>query len=251
LFLCYRLSPWLGMLAEALLIWQLLAMKDLERESMAVAERLVADDLSGARQAVSMIVGRDTNALDAAGVTRAAVETVAENASDGVIAPLFYTMLGGGALGCLYKAVNTMDSMVGYRNERYLHFGRMAARVDDVLNFLPARLAAGLMLLVCRPLGFDAKQALRIYRRDRRKHDSPNAAHTEAVCAGALGIQLAGDTVYFGAVHEKPFIGDALRPVEPEDIARANRLMRGASLAMLLLVFLWRAVAGYVLSLLC
>ena len=238
----YRLSPCAGVGAESLLCWQLIAAKDLKKESMAVYERLKANDLMGARKAVSMIVGRDTQALDETGVTKAAVETVAENTSDGVIAPLFYIMLGGGVLGCMYKAVNTMDSMVGYKNDKYLHFGRTAAKLDDVLNFIPARLAAELMIFACRFTGFNTKNARRIYLRDRFNHASPNSAHTEAVCAGALEIRLAGDAWYFGILHKKPFIGDDIRPVEAEDIRRANRLMTAASVLMLALTLLVRAM---------
>lgn len=242
LFFVYELSLWFGMLLEGLLLWQLLAARDLQVESMAVFSELKKDDLSGARCAVGRIVGRDTERLDVAGVTRAAVETVAENCSDGVIAPLFYIALGGAPLGCVYKAVNTMDSMLGYKNEKYLHFGRWAARMDDALNYLPARLAAGLMILVCGPLGYDRRGAWRIYRRDRRNHASPNSAHTEAVCAGALGIRLGGDAYYFGQLHRKPSIGDDTRQVEAEDIPRANRLMLAASVLMLFLSLVVRGL---------
>ena len=172
-----------------------------------------------------MIVGRDTDNLDAEGVTKAAVETVAENTSDGVVAPMLYCAVGGPVLGLMYKAVNTMDSMIGYKNDKYLYFGRAAAKLDDAANFLPARISAVFMLFSAFIGGFDLKNALRIYKRDRLKHSSPNSAHTEAVCAGALGVRLAGDAVYFGKTVKKPFIGEALRKIEPEDIRRANRLM--------------------------
>ncbi|MDR1620579.1 MAG: adenosylcobinamide-phosphate synthase CbiB [Clostridiales bacterium] len=236
LALGYAASLYLGFALEALLCFQLLAAKSLRVESMRVYERLRADDLAGARKAVSMIVGRDTAALDKSGVTRAAVETVAENTSDGVVAPLFYMLLGGGVLGCLYKAANTMDSMVGYKSDTYLYFGRAAARLDDALNYIPARLAARLMLLASALCGMDFQNARLIYRRDKRNHSSPNAAHTEAVCAGALGLRLAGDAFYFGRLVKKPAIGDPVRPIEAEDIRRANRLMNGAAWLMLALV---------------
>ena len=160
-------------------------------------------------------------------MTKAAVETVAENTSDGCIAPILYTALGGPILGFFYKAVNTMDSMVGYKNERYLYFGRAAAKLDDAVNFIPSRISAYLMILAAFLGGrdFDGKRAYRIYKRDHRNHASPNSAQTEAVCAGALGVQLAGDASYFGRVVRKPFIGDALRKVECEDIIRVNRLL--------------------------
>ena len=182
-----------------------------------------------------MIVGRDTERLSEEGIAKAAVETVAENASDGVLAPLFYMALGGPVLGFFYKAVNTMDSMVGYKNERYLYFGRAAARFDDICNFIPARLSAGLMILAGTLLGLDGKDALRIYRRDRKNHASPNSAQTESVCAGALGVELAGDAWYFGVLNKKKTIGDAKRPVVPVDIRLANRLMYGTAVLGLIL----------------
>jgi adenosylcobinamide-phosphate synthase len=232
---CYRLWPWCGFLLESLLCWQLLAARSLKEESMKVYDALLAKDLPGARFAVSMIVGRDTAALDEAGVTRAAVETVAENTADGSVAPLFYIMLGGAGLGCLYKAINTMDSMLGYKNRRYLYFGRVAAKLDDLANLLPARLAALLIIAGAFLLGLDGKRAWSIFWRDRKNHASPNSAHTEAACAGALGVELAGDAFYFGQLYEKPLIGDALRPIEPQDIPRANRLLYSAACLMLVL----------------
>lgn len=231
----YRLHLWAGIAAEAVMTYQILAVKGLKTESMKVYRQLERQDLEGARAAVSRIVGRDTGQLDEAGVAKAAIETVAENTSDGVIAPMLYTALGGPVLGFLYKAVNTMDSMVGYRNEKYLYFGRAAARLDDLANFLPSRISALLMILAsflgekCFAGELSEKLSWRrawaIYKRDRKKHASPNAAQTESVCAGALGIRLAGDAVYFGKTVKKPYIGDALRKVEAEDIRRANRLL--------------------------
>lgn len=225
LWACGRVSPWLALAAETLLCYQLLAARSLREESMKVYRALKTGDLEAGRGAVAMIVGRDTACLDESGVVRAAVETVAENASDGVIAPLLFLVLGGAPLGMLYKAANTMDSMVGYKNDRYLYFGRTAARLDDALNFFPARIAGVLMCLGAAVCGYDARGAWRVLRRDRRKHKSPNSAHTEAACAGALGVTLAGPAQYFGKRVEKPFIGDPLRDVEPLDILRANRLM--------------------------
>ena len=176
------------------------------------------------------------------GVTKAAVETVAENASDGVIAPLFYLAIGGPLLGWLYKAVNTMDSMVGYKNDRYLHFGRAAAKLDDLVNLIPSRLAALLLIVSAYLLRYDGKNAYRIWRRDRRNHKSPNSAQTESACAGALGLRLAGDAWYFGKLVPKPYIGDEIHPIEPQDIRRVNRLMYGAAGIMGLLALGMRAV---------
>ena len=223
----YRVHPLLGVVVESIMTYQILATKCLKTESMKVYDALQKQDLEAARKAVSMIVGRDTQSLDETGIAKAAIETVAENTSDGVIAPMLYTAIGGPVLGFLYKAVNTMDSMVGYKSERYLYFGRTAARLDDAVNYMPARISAVLMVAACLLSGSDynAKKAWRIYRRDRYQHASPNSAQTEAVCAGALGIRLAGSASYFGKLVEKPYIGDAERAVETEDIKRANHLL--------------------------
>lgn len=235
LWLCRHIHPLLAFVVEALLCYQLLAARSLRDESVKVYRALRDGTLEEARKAVSMIVGRDTERLDEAGVAKAAVETVAENASDGVIAPLLFLAIGGAPLGVLYKSINTMDSMVGYKNDRYLYFGRAAARLDDLANLIPARLAGVLMCLAARPASFDGKNAWKIFLRDRKQHKSPNSAHTEAAAAGALDIQLAGSNYYFGKLVEKPTIGDPLRPVEPADILRCNRLMYAtAFLAMVL-----------------
>ncbi len=227
LFMAYWLHPVLGVAVESLMTYQILAVKCLKVESMKVYHCLSKGSLEKARAAVSMIVGRDTEMLDEEGVAKAAVETVAENTSDGVIAPMLYLAAGGPILGFFYKAVNTMDSMVGYKNEKYLYFGRAAAKLDDFVNFLPARISALLMIAASYLSGsdFSGKGAWSIYKRDRRKHASPNSAQTESVCAGALSIRLAGDASYFGKTVKKPYIGDALRKVEYEDIKRANRLL--------------------------
>ena len=212
----------------------ILAARSLKTESMKVYRRLKEKNLNGARYAVSMIVGRDTERLTAEGVTRAAVETVAENASDGVIAPLLFLLFFGPVGGFFYKAVNTMDSMVGYKNEKYLYFGRAAAKLDDLVNYIPARLTGlAFTAAACLIPGMSGKNAFKIWRRDRRNHKSPNSAQSESACAGALGVQLAGDAWYFGELYHKPAIGDALRPIEPEDIPRANRLMYVASVLTL------------------
>lgn len=234
-----------GLAVESFMCYQILAVRSLRTESDKVFQALDQGNLADARKAVSMIVGRDTRNLTKEGVAKAAVETVAENTSDGVTAPMFYMVLGGAALGFAYKAVNTMDSMVGYKNDRYRYFGTAAARLDDVVNYLPARLSAGCMLLGSVLTGMDAKNACRIYLRDRRKHKSPNAAQTESVMAGALGVELAGDAWYFGILHQKPAIGDPLREIEPEDIRRAHRLLYASAVISLILLlgvkglFLW------------
>jgi adenosylcobinamide-phosphate synthase len=225
LVLAQLVSPYLRVAVESILVWQCVSLRSLRTASLTVYTPLKENDLPAARLAVAEIVGRDTANLDARGVTRAAVETVAENAGDGVIAPLLFMAIGGAPLGLLYKALNTMDSMVGYKNDRYLYFGRAAAKTDDAANFIPARLAGVFMVLASFLSGFDGKSAWRIFRRDRLNHKSPNSAHTEAACAGALHIMLGGDNYYFGQLVHKPTIGDDGRPIEIEDIPRANRLL--------------------------
>ena len=224
-----RLHPLLGLAVQMFWCGQALAARGLVQESTNVYKELKKPDLPGARKAVSRIVGRDTAELTAEGVTKAAVETVAENASDGVIAPLLYMLIGGAPLALTYKAINTMDSMLGYKNEKYLYFGRVPAKLDDVANYLPSRLAALLWVAAAAFTHNDAKGAWKIWRRDRRNHASPNSAQTESACAGALGVQLAGPAYYFGQYYPKRTIGDALRPIEPEDILRANQMMYVAS----------------------
>ena len=224
-----RLHPLLGLAVQMFWCGQALAARGLVQESTNVYIELKKPDLSGARKAVSRIVGRDTAELTAEGVTKAAVETVAENASDGVIAPLLYMLIGGAPLALTYKAINTMDSMLGYKNEKYLYFGRVPAKLDDVANYIPSRLAGLLWVAAAAFTHNDAKGAWKIWRRDRRRHASPNSAQTESACAGALGVQLAGPAYYFGQYYPKLTIGDALRPIEPEDILRANRMMYVAS----------------------
>ena len=230
----YAIAPVAGCILESIMTYQIRATKCRKVESMKVYERLRADDLAGARNAVAMIVGRDTQNLDAAGVAKAAVETVAENTSDGVIAPMICLAIGGPVLGFLYKAVNTMDSMLGYVEPPYKNIGLVPAKADDVLNFIPARLSALFLLAAGAILGLDGKNGWRIFRRDRYRHASPNSAQTEAVCAGLLGLRLAGDAGYHGVLHKKPYIGDERRAIEPDDIPRACRLMTAAAILALL-----------------
>ena len=234
-------SPWLRILLQSVFCWQVLAAKGLKQESMKVYTALKTGTIEDARYAVSMIVGRDTQELDAAAVTRAAVETVAENCSDGVIAPMLYFALGGGPLAFAYKAVNTMDSMLGYVEMPYKNVGLIPAKLDDLFNYIPARLSGVLMLLAGGLLGLNFKNGLKIFKRDRYNHASPNSAQTESVCAGLLGLRLAGDAWYHGVLHKKKYIGDALRPIEAEDIPRSNRLMYATAVLTLVicLAVLW------------
>lgn len=234
LYFYYRLNIIFGILIEGIFCYYLIAPKCLRNESMKVYSEIKIKDTEKARKAVSMIVGRDTQCLDESGIIKAAVETVAENTSDGVTAPIMYMSLGGAVFGFIYKAVNTMDSMIGYKNDKYINLGRFAAKLDDAFNFIPSRLTAAVMILSAYILGMNGKNAFRIWKRDRRKHASPNSAQTEAVCAGALEIRLAGDAYYFGKLHKKEYIGDDIRPIENEDIRRANRLMYCTSIIVLI-----------------
>ncbi len=237
LLLNKRTGPGGVFVFNAVACGHLLAARSLKTESMLVYDRLKNGTLNEAREAVSRIVGRDTKVLDEDGITRAAVETVAENTSDGVLAPMFYMAVGGAPFLFLYKAINTMDSMLGYKNEKYLYFGKAAARLDDVVNFIPSRISGILMILAAFVLGgdYDGRNAFRIFLRDRKKHASPNSAQTESAMAGAMKIRLAGDAYYFGELYKKPTIGDPIREISPEDIPRANRLMYVTSAAGLVL----------------
>jgi adenosylcobinamide-phosphate synthase len=229
-----------GMLAAVWLSWTCLAARSLHRESRKVADALAAGDLDGARKWLSYIVGRDTAELTEPEIWRATVETVAENTSDGVIAPLFFLIIGGPVAAIAYKAVNTLDSMVGYKNERYLYFGWASARFDDIVNFIPARLTGWLIVLAAPLLGLSGRGAMSIMRRDGRNHSSPNAGIPEAAVAGALGVQLGGTNVYFGQVVEKPTIGDPGQPLCRESYRGVVRLMYGAEV---LLVGVWVIVS--------
>ncbi len=245
LHIAYGINRYLGILTEAVVCFYMLALKSLKKESMAVCHALEKGDRDEARRLVSKIVGRDTDRLDEKGIARAAVETVAENTSDGVIAPLFYMLIFGGVGGVAYKAVNTLDSMLGYKDEKYFYIGKIPARLDDLVNFIPARLSAFFMLIGAFILGYDVKNAVRIFIRDRYKHKSPNSAQTESVCAGALGLRLAGDAYYFGRLYKKPAIGDDINEICPEDIERADRLLYAAAFMTIItgviirLVILW------------
>ncbi|NLT10224.1 MAG: cobalamin biosynthesis protein CobD [Ruminococcus sp.] len=235
LVFCYHVSIILGIAVESILCCYMLAARCLSKESMKVCKAAGSGDIEAARKAVSMIVGRDTAVLDNDGIIRAAVETVAENTSDGVTAPLFYMGIAGAVGGFFYKSVNTMDSMIGYKNEKYADIGWFAAKLDDALNYIPSRLTAPLIVISAPIIRLDGRNSFRIWRRDRRKHASPNSAQTESACAGALHIRLAGDAWYFGELHKKPYIGDNDRPIETDDIRRANRMMYGASVLMLII----------------
>lgn len=239
LYYAFAFNFILGFVIETLMCYLIMATSSLKNESMKVYEPFKRGNVEGARKALSMIVGRDTKVLNEEEIVEAAVETVAENTSDGVISPLFYMMIGGPVLGWGFKAISTMDSMIGYKNDKYMYFGTAGARLDDVVNFIPARISGLLLIGAAKVLHYDAKAARKIFFRDRKKHASPNSAHTEAAVAGALGIRIGGDTVYFGKVVRKPFLGDKLREIEFEDIRRTNDLMyQAAFLGIIILSFL-------------
>lgn len=240
LFIMWRIHPLAYLAVSSIMCWQIIAARELVRECRTVEKALIKDDIEAARKAVSYVVGRDTEALDKPAICRAVVETIAENGSDGVIAPLFWMFLFGAVGGFFYKAVNTMDSMLGYKNEKYIYFGRVAAKTDDVVNFIPSRISAFLMIVSCPLCNLDGKNALRIFRRDRFKHTSPNAAQTESLFAGALNVRLNGPACYGGVLHEKEWLGDDIRPIEPDDIERSGHLMYTASFMMLFIGVLLR-----------
>lgn len=240
LYFLYIHLPVLGLILEIFWCYQLLATRSLRDESMKVYDALKTGTIQDARHAVSMIVGRDTDELTDKGVTKATVETIAENTSDGVIAPLLYMAVGGAPLMFLYKGINTMDSMLGYKNDKYLYFGRCAAKLDDAANYLPSRLSGLLMVAGAFVIGLDSKNAFRIFKRDSRNHASPNSAQTEAAMAGALDVQLAGNAYYFGKLYEKPTIGDSNREIKIEDISYANSLMYATAILGAILCIIFR-----------
>ena len=230
------------LIVSSVICYYMLAGKSLKTESMKVYKAFENNDTEGARKAVSMIVGRDTQSLTKEGIIKAAVDTVAENSSDGVVAPLIYMLIFGPVGGVVYKAVNTMDSMIGYVEEKYFYIGKFAAKLDDVLNYIPARISGILVIISAFILRYNYKNAFRIFKRDRRKHASPNSAQTESAMAGALGVQLAGDATYFGVVHKKPYIGDKKREIENEDIKRANDIMYTMTIICLVVGLVIRSV---------
>ena len=244
LLVSYKINLFLGLIIESILCYYFFAAKCLYKESMKVYTAIKKEDIEEARKAVSMIVGRDTESLDREGIIKAAVETVAENSSDGVTAPLLFIAVGGAAAGCFYKSVNTLDSMIGYKNEKYSELGRFAAKLDDIMNFIPSRLTAVFMIVVSPLVKADQKNAFRIWKRDRFNHASPNSAQTESACAGALHIRLAGDAYYFGKLCRKPYIGDSDRKIENEDIKRANKLMYLSSVLMLIVLSVIKCIIG-------
>lgn len=230
----YKLNNILGIIIESIMCFYILSAKSLKSESMKVYYALKNNDINEAKKYLSYIVGRDTNNLDEESIIKATIETISENTSDGVIAPMLFIILGGAPLGFLYKSVNTLDSMVGYKNDKYINLGKFSAIADDLFNFLPSRISALLMIAAAYFLKLNYKNAIKIFKRDRYNHKSPNSAQTESVCAGALNIQLGGDSYYKGLLIPKPHIGNYGRKAEIEDIKRANTLMLGTSFLCLI-----------------
>ncbi|MDR3333546.1 MAG: adenosylcobinamide-phosphate synthase CbiB [Treponema sp.] len=243
--LAYRVNNWVGFVVQVFMSCQVLTLRSLQKESVGIYKKVRQDDLVGARKALSRIVGRDTVRLSMDQVIKATIETIAENLSGGVIAPLFFLALGGPPLGMLYKAITTMDSMIGYQNRRYLAFGRTAATLDDIVNWLPTRVAARFMLAAAGILNLNAANAARIYKRDKHQYAGP--IRTEAVAAGALGIALGGDAWYFGELHQKPVLGDAIRSVRASDILAAIRLMYMSSVLFLPIASIISAILSVII----
>jgi len=240
-----QVSPWLAAAVEAALIWTTIAAKGLRMAGMDVAGHLLRGDLPTARRALGMIVGRDTAHLDAPEITRGAVETVAENIVDAVLSPLVFALLGGAPLAMAYRAVNTLDSMVGYKNDKYIDLGWASARLDDIANYIPARLTALLLYVAAWALRLDARGVWRMVRRDAAKHPSPNSGYPEAAVAGALGVRLGGENSYHGVVSFRAYMGDKTRELVPEDVAKTAKLMFWAANAMVIVgTGIWIAITG-------
>lgn len=238
----YKINLIVGIVVESIICYQMLATKCLKDESMKVYKSLKDNDLTLARKNVSMIVGRDTQNLDVTGITKATVETIAENTSDGIVAPMIYMALFGAVGGVFYKSVNTLDSMIGYKNDKYLYFGRISAKLDDILNYIPSRVSAIFVIVATFFLNLDYKSAFRIWKRDCRNHPSPNSAQTESAFAGALNVQLAGDMYYFGKLYHKKTIGDNTRPIQIEDIKISNNILYLTSFISLMCCLLVRCI---------
>ncbi|KHL96099.1 cobalamin biosynthesis protein [Paenibacillus sp. IHB B 3415] len=246
--LFYRISPWLAGAAEVWLISTTIASKGLKDAGMAVFAELRQGDIPAARRALGMIVGRDTAHLESPEIVRGTVETVAENIVDAIISPLFFALLGGAPLAMAYRAVNTLDSMVGYKNDKYRDLGWASARLDDVANYIPARITALLLTLCAALLRLDWRRCWRTVRRDARLHPSPNSGYPESAVAGALGIRLGGENVYHGVTSFRAYMGDPLRTMEPEDIIVTARMMMLSSAIFVCLcaavALLWQGMGG-------
>ncbi|TGY43250.1 cobalamin biosynthesis protein [Clostridium sartagoforme] len=223
--LSYSLNYIFGIIVSGIIIYFCIATKSLKVEALKVIKALKDNDIEEARHRLSYIVGRDTKSLDEEGILRAVVETIAENISDGVVAPILYAGLFGAPFALVYKAVNTMDSMFGYKNDKYYDFGYFPAKLDDIFNYIPARITGYLIMISAYFLNLDYKNSYKIYIRDRYNHSSPNSAHPEAAVAGALGLKLGGSNYYFGKLVEKPTIGDEVKKIEINDVYITNKVL--------------------------
>lgn len=242
----YAINNIFGVVLASIMIYFCISTKALKVEGLKVVKYIIKDDIEGARKQLSYIVGRDTENLDKESILKAVVETVAENMSDGVIAPLFYAGIGGTPLAFLYKAVNTMDSMFGYKNDKYYDFGYFPAKLDDVFNYIPARLTGYFTVVIAFVLGLDYKNSFKIYNRDKNNHSSPNSAHPEAAVAGALGVRLGGVNYYFGKLVEKPTIGDNLEKVDLNKVNQTNRILYGVSILGYIMTVIIRCILNFV-----
>jgi len=239
---CKNINLYFGIMIEGVLIYFCLASKGLVVEGYKVITFLLKDDIDGARKHLSFIVGRDTASLNKEGIIKAVVETIAENMADGIIAPLFYAAIFGAPLAFAYKAVNTLDSMFGYKNDKYMDFGFFSAKLDDIFNYLPARITGMLIVISAKVLGYDYKNSFKIYKRDRYNHTSPNSAHPEAAIAGALGVELGGANYYFGKLVEKPTIGDKLKEIEINDVYKTAKVLYSSAIIGFLIAIFFRTI---------
>ena len=240
-------NSFFGIILEGILIYFCISSKGLVVEGYKVIRFLLKHDINGARKQLSFIVGRDTGSLNKDGIIKAVVETIAENMADGVIAPLFYAGIFGAPLAFAYKAVNTLDSMFGYKNDKYINFGYFPAKLDDVFNYIPARITGLLIVLASAFLGYDYKNSFKIYKRDKYNHTSPNSAHPEAAIAGALGVQLGGANYYFGKLVEKPTIGDKLKEIDIKDVQKTAKVLYLSSFIGFALALAFRRLISIVL----
>ncbi|MCH5210453.1 MAG: cobalamin biosynthesis protein CobD [Oscillospiraceae bacterium] len=247
LFYLYNWNIFAAVAAESIICYFMLSTRSLGKKGSKIYSSLLNQDVNRARKEVSMIVRRDTDSLDDTGITKATVETIAKNTCDGVVAPIIYMAIGGAVLGCVYRAINTMGSIVGCKNEKYLYFGKVAVKLDDIANFIPSRIAARLMIISSYILGFNGKNASYIYKRDSKKYAGPNSARAESVIAGALRIQLAGDAYYFGELYEKPMIGDAISNVTYDNIKQTSRIMYLTAVFTIVILIALKFTVGYLI----
>lgn len=239
-------NKYLGIFLGGVVIYFCISAKGLVTEGYKVISLVRKDDIKAARKQLSFIVGRDTENLDKQDIIRAVIETIAENMSDGIIAPIFYAGLGGAPLAMAYKAVNTLDSMFGYKNDKYMEFGYFSAKIDDVFNYIPARITGVLIVLSAMILGYDYKRSFKIYKRDRYNHSSPNSAHPEAAMAGILGVQLGGENYYFGKLVKKQTIGESIKEIEVLDVDKTSKVLYCSAILSYILSIILIFIGGHI-----